>query len=64
MEEEVEDGGKKNVKIEKKVSPSDWGGEADDWAIQQLIRTDGKVNKLHTQVIADFLLAAEENGGR
>lgn len=58
----MEDG--KNVKIEKKVSPSGWGGESDDWAIQWLIRTDGKVNKLHTQVIAGFLLAAEENGGR
>lgn len=32
-----------------------WRREADDWAIHWLIRTDGKVNKLHTQVIAGFL---------
>jgi len=36
--------------------PSDSGGGADDWAIHWLIRTDGEVNKLHTQVITGFLL--------
>lgn len=34
--------------------PLDSGGGADDWAIHWLIRTDGEVNKLHTQVIAAF----------
>lgn len=42
----------------------DSGGEADDYTIHWLIRTDGEVNKLHIQVIAGFLLGrTEEKGG-
>ena len=42
--------------VKRNFSPSDSGGGADDWAIHWLIRTDGEVNKLHTQVITGFLL--------
>lgn len=42
--------------VRRNFSPLDSGGGADDWAIHWLIRTDGEVNKLHTQVIAGFLL--------
>lgn len=41
----------------------DWGGGADGWPIHWLIRTDGEVNKLHTQVIAAFLLGYRGDGG-
>lgn len=50
--------------VQRHFSPLDSGGGADDWAIHWLIRTDGEVNKLHTQVIAAFYWATEENGGR
>lgn len=42
--------------VRRNFSPLDSGGGADDWAIHWLIRTDGEVNKLHTQVITGFLL--------
>lgn len=45
-----------NPDVRRKFSPSDSGGGADDWPIHWLIRTDGEVNKLHTQVITGFLL--------
>ncbi|KAM7385292.1 hypothetical protein PAMP_001380 [Pampus punctatissimus] len=47
------------ARVEKRLRylmDTDLGGGADDWAIHWLIRTDGEVNKLHTQVIAGFLL--------
>lgn len=42
--------------VRRNFSLLDSRGGADDWAIHWLIRTDGEVNKLHTQVIAGFLL--------
>lgn len=40
--------------VQRNFFPLDLEGESDDWAIHWLIRTDGEVNKLHTQVITGF----------